>query len=359
MAAWVAARARSMQSPDGPPIAGLTRRPPSLGWDGTAGSLDLLRHELRQRSHAHAEVALDIDAAVEPSEKASSGRLASRSTRATPGWSGRAKTASRAAIPSGRCDTRYSRLAVRAQSEGEGAHGDAAGAEQPQPRPTERAGRATTRTFMPKASPAGPHVSVPCDPRRESEERGLAILRTVPPPGRHDVCPRTRYRRSSSPLHQGAVPRGVRALGLVRPPRRALAHDRPRGPAARQRHRVAPARARLARRRLHDRSRHARTAASSRTRRRSPSRPRRRALAACRPRGRATSTRSSSAPAPAISVPASPATSIERLGLRADVAGASTSSARAAARRLPNLRSADALLASGARDPACCRSASR
>ncbi len=81
-------------------------------------------------------------------------------------------------------------------------------------------------------------------------------------PGRHMFVRGTRHCHPFPPLHQGAMPRGLRALRLVRAPRLALAHDRPAGPAARQRHRVAPSRARLARRGLQHRPRHARPALS-------------------------------------------------------------------------------------------------
>ena len=120
--------------------------------------------------------------------------------------------------------------------------------------------------------------------RGRSRSGGLAILAQ-----HHPWSPRCLLRGLGTaippPLHQGRVPRGLRALGLVRARSTPLAPDRPDGPAARQRHRGAPPRARVARRGVRDRPRHAATGASSPTRRRSPPRPAR-ARCAARPRRR-------------------------------------------------------------------------
>ena len=147
------------------------------------------------------------------------------------------------------------------------------------------------------------------------------------------------------PLHQGRVPGGVPALRLVRAPRQPIAPDRPHGPAARQRHRGAAPRARLARRSLRDRSRHAR-----------PALPRPRAARSRARPARARSPRPASMPAAIDAVVVSTCTGYlcpglsgyvgERLGLRADVQSFDLVGQGCAA-ALPNLQLGRSLIASG------------
>ena len=155
-----------------------------------------------------------------------------------------------------------------------------------------------------------------------------------------------RHRHPGGALHQGRVPGGFPALRLVRAPRHPLAPDRAHGPAARQRHRGAPARARLARRGVHDRSRHARSSLP-RARAGAGRRGRRRGRSPRRASPQARSMPSSSAPAPATCAPAFRATSSSGSAC-APTSRPSTSSARAAPRRCRTCSSRASLIAAGA-----------